>query len=75
MFGFGGLKIIENATLTVLEQTKFPRSKKKRIRKKFRRKYTTEVPDKNFYRYRGDKIICHPALAQELRRRIPEAHQ
>jgi len=44
-----GISIVGNPTLTKTKQTKFPCSKKKRIRKKFAKKYTKQVPSDEVY--------------------------
>jgi hypothetical protein len=65
-------RIIENPILVeyVTEQTKFPRSKKKRLRKKFRKLWTKSraVPDKTIFFVGGGIAVCHPETAKMLRR-------
>ena len=52
-----GIRIIGNPMLTETRQTKFPRSKKKRIRKKFAKKYTENVPSESVYCVNTDKLF------------------
>ena len=63
------MKIIEDIRLVERRQTRFPRSKKKRIRKKWAGNphNFTSTPDLNYYVGAGNIIICHPAAAQILR--------
>ncbi len=62
------LKIIENSLLLKEKQIKFPRSKKKRIRKKWYKneKYWISYPDPVIYQS-GDTLICHPSIAIVVR--------
>lgn len=56
----GGIAIILNESLT--EDTRIParRNKKRRIQKKWLKRYGyRKAPDKNIY-YTGDKLIMHP---------------
>jgi len=67
----GGIRVIGNPLLTKPEQYFFPRSKKKRIRKKCAKKYVRRVPDtETWYLVDGGTVVCHPILAQELRKTI-----
>ena len=54
---FLGMNIIEHK-LTKTVQAKFPRcnKKKRRIVKRFRRKYTVEIPDPNIYLINTNKL-------------------
>ncbi len=67
------LKIIESIYLTdtVTEQIKFPRSKKKRIRKKFRKLWMRgwEEPKKEAFIANG-VMYCHPVIAKSLKEAI-----
>lgn len=63
-----GLKIVESEFL--VEQFRFPRSKKKRIRKKWANRQENWRPDiKRAYQI-GDSLICHPIFAQRLREQL-----
>ena len=67
----GGIRVVESLLMTKPEQYFFPRSKKKRIKKKCAKKYVRQVPDTETWRKVGDRVIvCHPILAQELRKTI-----
>lgn len=65
------MQILENHLLTVTKQVRFPRSKKRRIQKKWRKRpgNIKTVPDRQCIMI-GDKIICHPVVAAELRAAI-----
>lgn len=60
--------IIESPHLTTATQFRFPKSKRRRIRKKWSKnpKNFRTLPDQNFYQY-DNKIICHPIMARRLR--------
>ncbi len=62
-----GLQIIESDTALVMTQTKFPKSKKKRIRKKWSRqdRYKTLVP--GIIRI-GNKLIVHSEIMPAIER-------
>lgn len=62
------MPIIENINLVVTEQVKFPRSKKKRIKKKWGKnpKNFITKPDLSCYMF-GNNVICHPVVAKELK--------
>ena len=61
------MKIIESERMVKKVLTKEPKTKKKRIIKKFWSKYSKIVPDTEIL-VSGDKMICHPVVAAELRR-------
>lgn len=65
------LKIVESHACVARKQVKFPRSKKKRIRKKWSKnhKYYSDVLSSKFYRYQ-DMIICHPVMARQVRDKL-----
>lgn len=67
-----GIKVVTNTYLTETKQVRFPRSKSKRIRKKWSKN------QKNFNEYPSDKVyftdyngsqmfICHPAMMDKIR--------
>lgn len=68
---FGGMIIVESPLMVDhhAEQYKFPRSKKRRIRKKFAKKYVRRwsTPMQEVYQV-GSRIICHPEIAHLIRR-------
>ena len=68
-----GLIIVESYAMVDhhVEQFRFPRSKKRRIRKKFAKKYTHTVttPSPNFI-VTTTHAYCHPIIAEDLRRII-----
>lgn len=55
---FGGIKVITSPLMTMTKQTRFPRSKRQRIRRKWAKKYTETVP--------SDKVLV---FSQEAMRR------
>lgn len=71
MNDFCGLNIIESTAMVESYQYRFPRSKKKRIRKKWSKRPTNfkSRPRKDFLDY-GNKIICHPVMARRLRNEL-----
>ena len=62
-----GLHFYSAKWLAVREQYRFPRSKKKRIRKKWRRNERNwhTVPQRRIYRV-GNCIYAHPVVIDEL---------
>ena len=62
------MQIIESPHLTTIPQFRFPKSKRRRIRKKWSKNPTNfqTAPREDFFIY-GDKIICHPLMARRLR--------
>ena len=67
------LKIVENSLLIKREQILFPRSKKKRIRKKWYKneKYWITYPDPAIYQSK-DTLFCHPITAIKIRSMMKE---
>jgi len=65
------LKIVESAFLVDRKQVRFPRSKKRRIRCKWAKqeKNWLAIPKRDVYKM-GDMIICHPAVAMQIRKSI-----
>lgn len=61
------MRIFENVMLTKTVQL-FPRSKKKRIRKKWMKNPSKKrvSPDLNCY-VSGNNVFCHPIVARQLR--------
>lgn len=65
-----GFEVYQDKNLTIEEasQTRYPRSKKKRIQKKFKKLFTDifQVPNPNFY-ILDKKIFCHPVYYEKLK--------
>jgi len=55
-------------------QFRFPRSKRKRVRKKWSRRIKNfrRVPDPNFYEVEKGCFVCHPTLHGWLARQLKE---
>jgi len=66
---YGGFKIIESKTLIIRYQYRFPKSKRRRIRKKWKKDQTNwkTKPDPQYY-FLNNQIICHPIMAEKLRK-------
>jgi hypothetical protein len=64
------MQIIESPFL--VEQFRFPRSKKKRIRAKWAKRPANSRPARGVLQM-GDKLICHPEFSAQLRRAIAAA--
>ena len=65
-----GFRIIEDESLVIRGQVKFPRSKKKRIQKKWRGNVANWLPrpDLNYYiNHKFGIISCHPVAAKALK--------
>ena len=62
------MKIVESMAMTITEQFRTPRSKKRRTRKKWSKNpmNTRTRPDHNCL-VMGDTIYCHPSVAKVLR--------
>jgi hypothetical protein len=73
---WGYMRVFTNDHLTVTEskQTFIPRSKKRRIVKKCKKRYTIhyQVPDPNVYILNEKDIHCHPSIASKLREIMTE---
>ena len=62
-------EIVENNLM--IEQFRFPRTGKKRIRDKWARKRSNSRPMRKAIQF-GRKLICHPQFARELRKLMQE---
>lgn len=64
-----GLRIFEDAKLTKTYQARLPKTRKRRILKKWakRKENFRTVPDRNIYKT-AHGIFCHPVVAAEIRR-------
>ena len=72
-----GVRVLESEHLVIREQVRFPRSKRKRIRKKWakRPENWAERPDPDIYRMADPitgrvQLVCHPETARRLREMI-----
>ena len=67
------MQIFENSLLVVTKQIRFPRSKKRRVQKKWRKRSENHgtIPDRNCI-IAGDRIYCHPVVASALRATVKE---
>lgn len=68
MYGIG-MQLQESSYLTKKEQYFFPRSKKKRIQKKCRKKYQHDVPSDEIYVI-GGRVIAHPVTMTRIKAAI-----
>lgn len=70
--GLGSMHVITDPNM--VEQFRFPRSKRKRIQAKWKKSPLNFRPARyaNVDNLRGI-IYCHPAVAAEMRRQIPHA--
>ena len=60
--------IIESENL--VEQFRFPRTKKRRIRNKWAKRSYNFRPARHALQMGADTLICHPTLAAKLRRQL-----
>ena len=76
MSSISGYRIVESLYLVKPIQVRFPRSKKKRMRKKWAKnpRNFTNKPSNEFL-VSGDMIVGHPALVAELRRQMKDRSQ
>ena len=65
--GFGGPRIIPDDRL--VEQFRFPKSRKRRIRKKFAKTPANFRPSTKAYATPDGALICHPTFVSRLRMR------
>ena len=75
--GYTGMDIIENVYLMLRQQFRFPRSKKRRIRKKWTKREgnVRYQPDPNLYILDKQKVtVGHPATLAQLRREVSALH-
>lgn len=70
-----GIPIIESMDMTKTIQTKFPRSKRKRIRKKFAKKFSKQVPDIGSVLRTPFGLMMHPITARQLREEFKKEKQ
>ena len=64
-----GVRIIEDHNLVIKYQVRFPRSKRKRIVKKWNKQERNfkYKPDMSYYQTASGAIICHPAAKTVLK--------
>ena len=76
MFGmaFVGFQFVSEPLLVDRKQVRFPRSKKRRMRKKWAKdvKNWRSEPSETFYRM-GNVVYAHPAMIERLRRELDGA--
>lgn len=67
----GSLKIVESNFMYNRVQVRFPRSKSKRIRRKWAKRESSykNIPIRDVY-VMGDKMICSPEVAVTIRREV-----
>ena len=70
-----GIQIIEAPWMVDRRQVRFPRSKKKRIRRKWARdpRNWRMFPKTEIYEIQGGVVFMHPDVAAELRKRLRKA--
>ena len=71
---FGGLKLVCDPHLTEwVRRPILPKTKRKRIRRKWMRKYPqgAAIPKEVVYQM-GDTLIVHPAIAAQLQARLTD---
>ena len=71
LIGIGGIRFVSCQYMADFVQVRFPRSKKKRIRKKWgkdRRNYRY-VPWKKAYQL-GDTVFAHPEMIESIRKEL-----
>lgn len=62
------MKIYTSKALVKTRQIRFPRSKRKRIRKKWRKRWTRTIPDEFVYFAKSQgAILCHPEMYEKLK--------
>ena len=63
-----GLRVLESHHLTIREQVRFPRSKRRRIRKKWAKRPGNHAsrPDPSIYKLGEGTLLMHPATAATL---------
>ena len=70
-FSFSGPELFESPNL--LEQFRFPKSKKKRIRAKWAKRSCNWRPSSKIISMDGGrKLICHPELIDKIRKQLAE---
>lgn len=69
---FGAMRIFQVSSM--VEQFRFPRSKRKRIRNKWRKRSSNFRPSRHaLVNQRRGHIYCHPTTYEEIKRQIPRA--
>ena len=69
---FSGITILESEHCKERVQWRFPRSKRKRIRRKWaQREENVRYEPRAYKMDAGRKIICHPSIAKRLREELP----
>jgi hypothetical protein len=61
-------------TLTMVDTVQCKKHKKPRINKKWKKRYGfSQIPKQDIY-YFDDKLICHPVVANRIRKLLMEVH-
>lgn len=61
--------------LTETKQVRFPRGKRKRIQKKFKKLYTREVPSNQMYLLPDGTLVCHVFWEKLVREQIDQFYR
>ena len=71
-----GIKVIVNENMADWKQVKFPRSKKRRIRKKWAkdRKNYRLIPWETVYQM-GDTVVMHPMMLARLKKELDKRNE
>lgn len=65
------IRVFPNAFMVETIQTKFPKSKKRRIRRKFAKLYTKSVPMMDAYLDKANgRLFCHPLVAEKIKKYV-----
>ena len=69
----GGLRLVSNPQMCDHKQVRFPRSKKRRIRRKWAKnqKNWKDIPQSNYYICNGS-IIAHPEIIEQLKEQLKD---
>lgn len=67
---FAGIPVVESSLC--IEWFRKPRTKKRRILNKWRKRMENHRPARQAYLLKGGTIVCHPAFAATLRKRLAE---
>ena len=69
-FVFMGMKVFSHLLMVEPKQDKFPKTKRKRIHKKWKKKYTYYIPRKDVLIMEGPLgkyVLCHPLMIDTLK--------
>lgn len=70
-FGMFGIEMVPNSLLADRRQTRFPKSKSRRIRRKWTKRQSnwSMVPRMSYYMM-GNQLIAHPSMIEKILRAI-----